>query len=136
MANEKVFFDEGGAKVTTTMFIDPSGDQYPIRNITSVQVRFKPLSILKAKIAKWLGIVLVALGLLMMVTGEPAGGVGFAAFGLLFVYSWWSNKILIHIGAGGVQQDAYSHPARNAESAERVHRLATAINDALAHIQK
>ena len=136
MANEKIFFDEAGAKVSSTMFVDPSGDQYPIRNITSVQVRYKPLSVKGAKISKWVGIVVAAIGVIMAVTGEVEVGIGWIGFGLLGVYIWWANKILIHLGAGGVQQEAYSHPARDNENVERVQRLATAINDAIAHIQK
>ena len=97
MANEKIFFDEAGAKVSSTMFVDPSGDQYPIRNITSVQVRYKPLSVKGAKISKWVGIVVAAIGVIMAVTGEVEVGIGWIGFGLLGVYIWWANKILIHL---------------------------------------
>lgn len=135
MAKEKVFFEEAGARVTSTMFVDPSGDQYPIRNITSVQVRFKPMNIQQATIAKWFGILLAVLGILMGATGEGDTGGALVVIGAVLVYLWWSNKILIHLGAGGVQQEAYSHPARKKENAERVQRLAKAINDAVAHIQ-
>ena len=35
------FYNDGAIVVTDTTFITPNGDQYPIRNITSVQVREK-----------------------------------------------------------------------------------------------
>jgi hypothetical protein len=37
----QIYYDNFGVKVTDTMFIAPTGDQYPIRNISSVQVRIQ-----------------------------------------------------------------------------------------------
>lgn len=132
--SETVYFEGRGVKVTDAMFVDATGDQVPIRNISSVRVRCKvPLK--AAKFCKWLGIVLVILGVLPLISGE-AGALGISFLGVMLFLCWYLNKIYLEIGAGGVIQESLQAPARIPENWEAVRKTAEAINTSITDMQK
>ena len=142
-----VYFDEvapgkkTNATVTTTMFVDYTGDQYPIRNITSVQIRYKP-SKFATKLCKWLGLFSLIVGVLMLLlvdtSSDPDSGYaawGIFGLGVLLVVTWLNAKVYIVIGAGGTTQDTYQLPLWQKGADEHVKRLSTAINNAISGLQ-
>ena len=136
---ERIFTKEKKATVSTTMFVDYTGDQYPIRNITSVQIRYKPSKAI-ATTCKWIGFIFLALGLLFLMV-EPANPEGvyviyvFLLAAVILIQIWNNAKVYIVIGAGGSTQDTYPHRIRLKGADEHVKRLSTAINNAISDLQ-
>ncbi len=136
---ERIFTKEKKATVSTTMFVDYTGDQYPIRNITSVQIRYKPSKAL-ATVCKWVGFIILAIGLITLFV-EPADPE--AAYlpyvillaAVILIQIWNNAKVYIVIGAGGSTQDTYPHRIRLKGADEHVKRLSTAINNAISDLQ-
>ena len=142
-----VYFDEvapgkkTSATVTTTMFVDYTGDQYPIRNITSVQIRYKP-SKFATKLCKWLGLFCLIVGALVLFFTDTSADPdsvyvawGIVGFGVLLVMTWLGARVYIVIGAGGTTQDTYQLPMWQKGAEEHVKRLSTAINNAISGLQ-
>ena len=133
-----IFKKKTKATVSTTMFIDHSGDQYPIRNITSVKIKYNMPKFFAA-LCKWMGIVIFVLGLLFVVINDdPEANAtfnGITIVGLLFLGIWANAKVFITIGAGGSEEPAYPLFLRNKGAEEHVKRLATAINNAISDLQ-
>ena len=76
---DKIFRKSVKATVSTTMFIDYSGDQFPVRNITSVQIRYKPTKFVTT-LCKWLGSFLLVVGLLLAFAADTTNDPGARSF--------------------------------------------------------
>lgn len=126
------------ATVSTTMFIDHTGDQYPIRNITSVKIKYNMPKFF-ASLCKWVGISIFAFGLLLiLVNTEPEAKTGsyYVTFiGIIFLAIWGNSKVSIDVGAGGQPQSSKAHWLGIKGSEDHVKRLAAAINNAISELQ-
>ena len=125
------FYDNNGIKVTDTTFITPEGDQYPIRNITSVQVRQNQKIIL---------LIIAALIFLNTITkGMSAKAedyvIGFAISAALVAAWWFTRKYILFIGAGGTLQKAIVYK-RHLANVKILSDVATALNASIANLQK
>ena len=133
-----IFKKKTKAIVSTTMFIDHTGDQYPIRNITSVKIKYN-MSKFVASLCKWLGILIFAIGLITIFTNtEPEGITGsyiITFVGFVFLVIWSNAKVSIKIGAGGKEEPSKAHWLGIKGSEDHVKRLATAINNAISELQ-
>lgn len=130
------FYNDGSIVVTDTTFITPIGDQYPIRNITSVQVREKNYWILLI-----LGLLFIIPGMIGLVVNLIEGQKIDGALPLilmgLFLIVWWyfSREYILWIGSGGVIQKTLSFPKRNSSDLGRMMNISKAINSSIANLQ-
>jgi energy-coupling factor transporter transmembrane protein EcfT len=127
------FYNAGGVVVTDTTFITPNGDQYPIRNITSVQVREKNFWVLLI-----LGIFFLLIGLAsLIVNGNFASAMPsiFLSF-ILLIYWYFSREYILWIGSGGLKQKSITFPKRNKKHLRTLIDIADAINKSIANLQK
>lgn len=131
--SEKKIYHQSDITITDSMFIDRTGDQYPLRNITSVKVRCKiPKQV--ANVLKFVGFGLTALGIVMVVT-IGTDGLSVVVIGLAALLAWFTNKVYIELGSGGIKQETYSAPARNPKNWEGAQQVAQAINEAISDMQ-
>ena len=130
------FYNDGSIEVTDTTFITPNGDQYPIRNITSVQVREKNYWILLI-----LGLVFLMPGLIGLTVNfydgqQINGSIPLILMGLVLIVWWYfSREYILWIGSGGVIQKSLSFSKRNLKDLERIINIAKAINLSIANLQ-
>ena len=123
MAEEKVFYDNGGSKVTNTRFI-ANGTTYPINGITSVAVR-------RNEVSKKNAIVTIVIGAIILFTGFSSS-IGVAAFGALVVvagFFWFKSlKDTYHVvtsSAGGETDALWSHDS------SLIREIESALNNAI-----
>ena len=130
------FYNDGSIVVTDTTFITPIGDQYPIRNITSVQVREKNYWILLI-----LGLLFFTPGLIELVSliidGQRVdSSIPLILIGLVLIIWWYfSREYILWIGSGGVIQKTLSFPKRKSRDLERMMNISKAINSSIANLQ-
>lgn len=142
-----VFYDKNHVKVTDSVFVTPTGDQYPIRNISSVSVREvenKPLL--------YGGAFLTFLGLFILYStsafaqmaapsyssgsGFSLSGIGSLLLGAALLYLWHkSKKYALIIGTGGVLQQAMAFPKTEADKFQILQEISLAINAAISNLQ-
>jgi len=146
----KVYYDQHGISVTDTVFITPVGDQYPIRNITSVAIRS-----IENKALLYIGIVLSLLGLYInyansaFAQSPPAAyystnsvstfsmpGILILIAGLVCILIWhFTKKTALVLGAGGIIQTAISYPLNNTEGLLIMREVSSAINQSISNLQ-
>ena len=125
-AMSTIYYDQNNVKVTDAVFVTPIGDQYPIRNITSVSVRA-----IDNKLYLYLGLFFTALGFYLIFTSSvyaqtPPAGIGnssssfsiigliFFSLGMILLYLWKKSKeFALKIGTGGMIQNAITFPRKN-----------------------
>ena len=126
-------YNLNGVVVTDTAFITPNGDQYPIRNITSVKVRHAE--------AEHINRITVAAFACWFVWFVSAGTVETSWIGLLVIsipvllYWYFGQRYVLLIGSGGVDQTSLSFPKRE-EYLSTLSEIAAAINVSIANLQK
>jgi len=128
------FYNSNGIIVTDTAFITPNGDQYPIRNISSVKVRRND-----APNGNKLALAAVALWVLWLLKASPPEGeaaiCAFLAMVLVFTYLYFGRRYVLLIGSGGMDQTSLSFPLRQ-ENYNTLLEIAAAINASIANLQK
>jgi hypothetical protein len=139
------FYNSAGVVVTDTSFITPNGDQYPIRNITSVKIRKQG--------GRWGWIFLQVTVTVLFISLIPketdmASEVPqtlrlFNNLFLLFLVNficfliWYFNRrCVLLIGSGGVDQTALSFKRWRKRDVDAIHEIAAAINASIANLQK
>jgi hypothetical protein len=142
----KVFYDANGINVSDTVFVAPSGDQFPIRNITSVSVRESDNKMLLG-----IGGVLTAIGFFMsniqnafaqMPTpsyqaGVSMNGVVVLLTGIICLVAWhFTKQNTLYIGAGGTLQKAISYPKSQDEKLKILKDVSKAINESISNLQQ
>ena len=146
----KIYYSQYGVSVTDTVFITPMGDQYPIRNITSVAIRA-----IENKVLLYIGITLSLLGLYINFANSafaqmsPSTYVNHSASsfslpgililisGLFCILIWHlTKKTALVLGAGGILQTAISYPRNNAEGLIIMKEVSSAINLSISDLQK
>jgi len=125
-------YNDNSIVVTDTTFITPNGDQYPIRNITSVQVREKNY---------WILLVIASIFLIPSLLGLVNEGnlvntlPGFV-MGIAFAIWWYFSQVyILWIGSGGIIQKALSFPKRKSSDLEKLIKISKAINLSIANLQ-
>ena len=102
MTQETVFFDKNGVKVTDAVLVVPSGDSYPIRNISSVAVR-QSNPVVKLII----GALLTFLALKSIDAGDEVYPYIFGLPGVILLWLWWNNYFwALFVGTSGGTQAA------------------------------
>lgn len=126
------FYNNQSIIVTDTTFVTPNGDQYPIRNITSVQVREKNYWIILMAAFVFLLPSLLGIANGANLTSTLPGIMMAGAFGI-----WWyfSRVYILWIGSGGIIQKALSFPKRKSGSLENLIEISKAINQSIANLQ-
>ena len=124
------------------------GDQYPIRNVTSVAIRA-----IENKVLLYIGITLSLLGLYINFANSafaqmsPSTYVNQSASsfslpcilisGLFCILIWHlTKKTALVLGAGGILQTAISYPRNNAEGLITMKEVSSAINLSISDLQK
>ena len=127
------FYKAGGVVVTDTTFITPNGDQYPVRNITSVQVREKNFWILLI-----IGIVFLTVGLISIIErANLSSAMPSILIGVVFIIYWYfSREYILWIGSGGIKQKTITFPKRNKKDLGTLIDISGAINKSIANLQK
>jgi hypothetical protein len=129
----KIYYQNNGCSISDTVFITPNGDQYPIRNITSVKVRQKDY---------WL-VLLIGIFFLFLAysSGEKNG---FTAdetkikfgIGIILILIWWYiRKFILWIGSGGIDQEALIYRKVTTGGLKNIHEIYDAINASIANLQ-
>ena len=127
------FYNIGGIVVTDTAFIASNGDQYPIRNITSVQVREDNKMFWLYMSMFWYFIGLVRL----LIDLSLVNSLSFFLMGtLLLIYWYFSREYILWLGSGGVKQKSISFKKRNKKDLATLNDIADAINKSIANLQK
>ena len=144
----KTFYDANGISVSDTVFVAPNGDQYPIRNITSVSVRESDNKFLLA-----IGSVLTAIGFFMSniqnafaqmappssyyQQGVSTNGILVLLVGIVCLLLWhFTKKNTLFIGAGGILQKAISYPKSQDEKLQILRDVSKAINESISNLQQ
>ncbi len=130
---EKIFYQNNGCSISDTVFITPKGDQYTIRNISSVKVREKDYW--------WI----LAVGIFLLykayTTGEIYGFTRSEALllflaGLFFIVVWWFSRVFIlWIGSGGIHQEALTFKKANSGGLKNIREIYDALNASIANLQ-
>lgn len=130
----KIFFNRNGMLVDDSKFMHANGDQYPIRNITSVKVREKN--------EKWkliIGLLLVGVSIYYAtdpVSLEFQNNILSATSGALFILWWWfSRKYIIWLGTGGMDRPGVVL-RKTRENLDLIRDVSTAINESISNLQK
>ena len=130
------FYNDGAIVVTDTTFITPNGDQYPIRNITSVQVREKNYWILLI-----LGLFFFLPGVIGLIVNSIEGqkidsSIQLILMGIIFIVWWYFSRVyILWIGSGGLIQKTLSFPKQNSSDLGRMMNISKAINSSIANLQ-
>ena len=130
----KIFFNRNGMLVDDSKFMHANGDQYPIRNITSVKVREKD--------EKWkliIGLLLVGVSIYYAadpVSLEFQNNILSATSGALFILWWWfSRKYIIWLGTGGMDRPGVVL-RKTRGNLDLIRDISTAINESISNLQK
>ena len=130
----KIFFSRDGMLVDDSKFMHANGDQYPIRNITSVKVREKD--------QKWKLIIgLLLLGVALYYTANPVTGqlennILLSTSGVIFLLWWWfSRKYIIWLGTGGMDRPGVVL-RKTRENLDLIRDISAAINESISNLQK
>lgn len=134
-----VFYEKNGVLVSDSAFVNSNGNQYPIRNITSIEI--------KEKINSPVG--LYAFGGLLFLIGLIIinfSGIGFVSgilviLGVAIIFgakkaALNSSKIELLIGGGGTPQTGMSLPFKDPNSKLILDEIAKAIGDSISNLQK
>lgn len=126
------YYDEKSVSVTDTVFITPSGDQYPIRNISSVMVRQFP-----ERLALIIGVLCILAQIVLFIDSKSSPSLVFLIVGLIAL-AWWyfKRKYVLFIGSGGTMQEALSFPMYKGNRVDDLQKISNAINRAIAGLQK
>ena len=126
------FYDNFGIQVTDTVFKTPKGDQYPIRNISSVKVRSLPV---------WIALIFAALAFIQGVSqfsSQPEQTVKQLVLTVIILLLYWyvlpARTLLI--GTGGSPQPAIRLTQRHAKKFLVLEEVSDALNSAIANLQK
>jgi hypothetical protein len=130
----KIFFNRNGMLVDDSKFMHANGDQYPIRNITSVKVREKD--------EKWKLIIgLLLVGVSIYYATDPVSldfqyNILAATSGAFFILWWWfSRKYIIWLGTGGMDRPGVVL-RKTRENLDLIRDISTAINESISNLQK
>jgi hypothetical protein len=130
---EKIFYQNNGCSISDTVFITPSGDQYPIRNISSVKVRQKNYW--------WILLLGIFILYLAYSNGEKKGfdsGEVLVPFliGLITIAIWWfKREFILWIGSGGIHQEALTFKKANSGGLKNIREIYEALNASIANLQ-
>jgi len=127
------FYDNFDVKVTDTVFVTPRGDQYPIRNISSVQVRIKSNLILLI-----FGLVLIFSGWTeYYFEGKDMSAIFWTCIGLLLLIGFKFFQLgTLYIGTGGRLQAAIVLNVKRPAKRTFLYDVSNAINAAISNLQK
>lgn len=131
-----IYYEKNSVKVTDTVFVTPRGDQYPVRNISSVAIRR-----IDNKNLFFACVVLVFLGILASPSNSYRGSweptIFLTLAGFACLYLWHKSKrVSLKIGSGGIIQDAITFPDSDEFGNKVLIEIADAINDAISNLQK
>ena len=120
-----IFYEDSGIVVSDTTFILPNGDQYPVRNISSVKVRDKDI------------VGLLVAGILFASYAIMVGNPYTLVVSLIFFTLWWLTRAnVLLIGSGGITQEALTFNKREQEKLQLLISIAAAINESISNLQK
>jgi hypothetical protein len=127
MSEESVFFNQAGIKITDAVFTTPNGDNFPIRNISSVAVRQS-----NPWVKLLIGGFLTFFGLVTVTEGRTVWPFVFFVPGILLLVIWWQNYYwALFVGTAGGQQPAIKFKAKDPILKE----VEQAINAAILKVQ-
>ncbi|QWD45794.1 hypothetical protein G6661_09010 [Polynucleobacter paneuropaeus] len=127
MSEESVFFNQGGVKITDAVFTTPNGDNFPIRNISSVAVRQS-----NPWVKLLIGGFLTLAGLSSAAKGDTVYPFVFLVPGIILLAIWWQNYYwALFVGTAGGQQPAIKFKAKDPILRE----VEQAINAAILKVQ-
>lgn len=134
------YYESENIVVTDTVFMTAKGDQYPIRNISSVMVRQ-----FTKKTALIIGTLFFLIGLFLFISSKFGNGIGsdsdtfvFYIFIGAIALAWWyfGRKYVLFIGSGGKQQEALTFPMWRGNKVATLQKISNAINQSIAGLQK
>jgi hypothetical protein len=146
------FYNSNGIVVTDTAFITPNGDQYPIRNISSVKVRKVGMN--GKLLGLFVAVCLLILAFSVRAVSESAPALPSASevpaalrffnnalfllciVGVSLIIWYFLSGYTLLIGAGGMEQAALSFRRWRKHDLNTLRDIAAAINASIANLQK
>lgn len=136
----EMFYEKDGVSVSDTVFNNGTGGQYPIRNISSVEIKETNVSPMLYII--W-GILMLLVGVTTIYIYKDVGlvGGGFSLLGILIIASAKksainASKTELFIGGGGTPQCGLSLSLKIPNSRTDITEITNAINKSIANLQK
>jgi len=126
------FYDNFGIKITDAVFETPKGDQYPIRNISSVKIRKLPIWIILIPAAITL---ITATNKFMNNHLEESSKDIFYTIILIALYWYLPSRALL-ICTGGKDQPAIRLSQRHASKFHVLNEVSGALNASISNLQK
>lgn len=136
----KVFYEDEFVAVTDTVFKNKMGGSYPIKNITSVEIKLtKPAVSAVSVFALIFGMLAGCVGVIALLV--EAGGFAVAMFmlcylGIYIYFAMLKKELVLLIGGGGVPQTALTFASDKTENKNRAQKIADAINESIADLQR
>jgi len=130
----QIYYDKNGCSISDTVFVTPIGDQYLIRNISSVKVRQNDYWWILA-----LGIIFICLAIkgvayMGIITDNV---IGVFLLGIVTIIIWWFKRVFIlWISSGGVYQEALTFQKAKSGGLQNIQQIYDALNLAIANLQK
>ena len=135
----EMFYEKNGVSVSDTVFNNGNGGQFPIRNITSVEIKYlQPSSFF----GKFIGGFFLLVGAVITISSKDITfGVvliilGVVTAGVAEYFAKQKSTVLLFIGGGGTPQSAISLPLMDPNSKPELDAIANAINISIANLQK
>jgi hypothetical protein len=126
---QKIFYNQDDIFISDTVFVTPKGDQYPIRNISSVSV--KDVNYIRVLIA---AIYFIFIGIYAYPLNSYYGEMSF--FGLIALIVWlFLIKYQLMIGSGGVLQTSIELPKWKLSNKKNLNNITSAINESIRNLQ-
>lgn len=126
---QKIFYDQNDILVSDTVFITPKGDQYPIRNISSVSVR--EANYVRILIA---AIYFIFIGIYTYPLNSYYGEM--SLFGVVILIVWFFLiKYQLMIGSGGILQVCIELPKWKLSNKKNLNDITSAINESIRSLQ-
>ena len=135
----EMFYEKNGVSVSDTVFNNGMGGQFPIRNISSVEIKYQMASPILMIV--W-GLFLSIVGGVIMYVSEvgPVSlvllALGITLIGVAKKAALNASKILLLIGGGGTPQTGMSLPMNDSNSKTVIDAVTNAINQSIANLQK
>ncbi len=135
-----MFYEKNGVSVSDTVFNNGSGGQYPIRNISSVEIKETKTSPIGLII---IGIIFLLIGgsIIAAYKDVGLGGGGLFLLGVFLIaaakkLALDASKIELFIGGGGTPQSGMKLPLKDPNSRSDLSEITNAINKSIANLQK
>ena len=139
MNMSEMFYEKNGVSVSDTVFNNGIEGQFPIRNISSLEIKYQMTSPLLMII--WGLLLSIIGGGIMYISEVGPVSVGLLIVGILLIVSAKkaalnASKVVLFIGGGGTPQTGMSLSMKDPSSKQELDIISNAINKSIANLQK